>query len=106
MLGRQLPSEGSKVPEQPRIRWHPLLALQEREPGHWVLLDQVDNQYADIALVRRNGDLGYRSLALRPRSTAPIEAGFTSSLREAAEVAHKLWVSGQALDADRKPSNF
>ena len=92
--------------ELPVTRWNPLLGLQEREPGHWVLVAQYDRQYGDIALVRRNGNLGYRALLLRVRAAAPTEIAFAKTLRLAAELVHKQWIASHALDADRNPSNY
>jgi len=93
------------MPEPPVASWHPMLALQEREPGHWVLVAQF-GQYGDITLVRRDGEVGYRALVLPVRGTAPIEVAFARTLREATELVHKHWLASHALDADRRPSNY
>ena len=90
----------------PRIKWHPLLSLVEPEQRHWALTEEFGRHYGDIALVRRNGDLGYRALVMGARATAPVEAIFASSLRQATEAVHRYWIASHALDADRKPSHI
>ncbi len=34
-------------------RWHPILAAQEVEPGHWIMVDTMDQPYGAIQFVRR-----------------------------------------------------
>lgn len=94
------------MPEPTPTRWHPLLALQELQPGHWALFDQFEKQYADIALVRRAGQLGYRTRVLAPRTIRATEVTFALTLRDAVQTAHRHWVGGHALDADVRPSHI
>lgn len=82
-------------PQPPR--WHPILGAIEREPGHWEMFAQYEQKYGDIRLVRRAGTLGYRAMVLRPGSTAPIEAGFTQTLRAAAESVHAVWIRNHGV---------
>lgn len=84
------------MPVDAVVRWHPLLALDEPQPGRWQLRDQYESVYADIALVRRDGTVGYRVLVLVPGATQPVEVGLVSSLKAAVEVGHRQWVAGHA----------
>jgi hypothetical protein len=84
------------MPPDRSPRWHPMQSAGEPDPGHWELRDQYGNKYADIRLVRRDGELAYRCLVLNPRATAPADIGLVSTLREAIERTHRHWVSGHA----------
>ena len=91
--------------EPERIRWHPILAAKECEPGHWEMFAQYEVKYGDVRLVRRDGTLGYRAMVLRPGSTAPIEAGFTDTLRAAVEKVHAVWIRNHGV-ADGPHANW
>jgi len=90
------------VPAPPK--WHPILALHEDEPAHWELFDQFQKKYADIRLVRRDGELGYRTLAMRVQSTAPIDLGILPTLRAAVEAAHKQWIASHGHNGKPNPN--
>lgn len=70
--------------------WHPILAAQEIEPTRWILIDSMDRPYAEIRLVRRGGELGYRS---EHRGTL---VGYYRTLRAACMAAHLAYVAAHA----------
>jgi hypothetical protein len=41
--------------------WHPTLASYEVRPGCWQLREQDGTPYAEIELVRRGAEIGYRA---------------------------------------------
>lgn len=94
----QRPATSSHAPS-----WHPLLALSERDPGHWELyrprteFDQgPPRKYGDIRLVRHDSRLAYRCLVMPPRAERPLDLGLAPTLRAAAELVHLRFVSGHS----------
>lgn len=43
------------------MRWHPILAASEPEPGVWVMIDGMDREYGRVAVVRVNGSVRFRA---------------------------------------------
>lgn len=70
--------------------WHPILEAREPEPGHWVLHDGLDEPYAEIRLVKRGGEVGYRAV-MRGELV-----GYFRTLRTSCEEAHQLFVRAHA----------
>lgn len=66
--------------------WHPILEAREPEPGRWVLFDGLDRPYAEIRLVRRGAEVGYRA-ELRGQLV-----GYFTTLRTACEDAHLAFI--------------
>ena len=73
--------------------WHPVLATIEDPPGRFILLDGDGKPVAEIVLIRRGNDCGYRArLLARPGHDAVVVAYFTTLL-SAVKAAHLLAVS-------------
>ena len=76
--------------------WHPVLATIEDPPGHFILLDGDGKPVAEIVLVRRGSECGYRAgLVLRPGHGAVV-VGYFTTLLSAVKAAHLLVVSSYA----------
>ena len=68
------------------MRWHPILAADEPEPGHWRLLDSYDREYGRITIVRLDGEIRYRA------EFHGDLLGYGTSLRSACERVHMVFV--------------
>ena len=87
------------------MTWHPLLAAHEVEPGHWVMLDGLDEPYGEIRFVKRGDELGYRAdrrSADRP-SAAQVElVGYFRSVRTAAFEIHAQFIQSHGAPVSRE----
>lgn len=86
----------------PPLKWHPLLAISEEDPGHWALHEaragdadtRPPRKYGDIRLVRtKDGRKGYRCLMLARHMESPVDLGVAPTLRAACELVHHRWLS-------------
>jgi hypothetical protein len=68
------------------MRWHPILAADEPEPGQWRLLDSYDREYGRITIVRLDGEIRYRA------EFHGDLLGYGTSLRSACERVHMVFV--------------
>lgn len=66
--------------------WHPILAATEPEPGHWVLVDDLGHEYANIRILRRGDEVGYKA------EFRGELVGYYRSLRAACREAHMAFV--------------
>ncbi|KQX08500.1 MULTISPECIES: hypothetical protein [unclassified Leifsonia] len=64
------------------MRWHPILAASEPEPGVWVLIDAQDHEYGRVTVVRVNGDVRFRA------EFRGVLIGHGMTLRRACERVH------------------
>ncbi|MET0887798.1 MAG: hypothetical protein ABWX92_15260 [Mycetocola sp.] len=68
------------------MKWHPILAATEPEPGIWVLIDAQDHAYGRVAVVRVDG-------AVRFRAEFRGELlGYGTTLRGACERVHYAFI--------------
>jgi hypothetical protein len=75
-------------------RWHPILAAQEVEPGHWVMIDTMDQPYGLIKFVRRGDEVGYRVDEWPDTEGADGKLiGYYRTLRAATFAAHRVFIS-------------
>jgi hypothetical protein len=92
--------------------WHPILAAEETEPGHWVMLDQYRDTYGDIRLVRRGAEIGYRGLDEHGELV-----GYYRTLRAATDAVHEAFLrnsapaaseayAAQLAEYERRPGNL
>lgn len=89
------------MPAPPAAKWHPIVDAVEVEPGHWVLHEPRSGdyeqapprKYADVQMVKRGDEVGYRALMLGKGMERPVLVGYFRSTRSALENAHRLWVS-------------
>ena len=78
--------------------WHPLLSTVEVQPGEWHLVTAYGKHYAVIVLLEIGGERGYRAVTWAPVSEDRKLIGYYTSLRVAAEKAHRRWVASLAPD--------
>ncbi len=71
--------------------WHPIMNAVEPEPGVWRMTAQYDVVYAEIRLVRRGPELGYRAVWWRDDGRAVVT--YYRSLAAAAKTAHRYYLS-------------
>lgn len=79
--------EATPVPRPDRPSWHPLLAAEERDPGVWVMLDELGREYGHIAILRRHGAVCYRA-RFRTGDGQIVLLGYGATLRSACERIH------------------
>jgi hypothetical protein len=72
--------------------WHPILAAQEIEPGHWNMLAQYGECYGVIRMLRIDDELGYRAVTWAPQSQDRELIGYFTTLRAAAYATHMRFV--------------
>ena len=75
--------------------WHPVLATIEGPPGRFTLLDGEGHPVAEIVLVRRGSECGYRAVILSGVEEAFI-VGYFTALLLAVKAAHLRVVSSYA----------
>ena len=75
--------------------WHPVLATMEGPPGRFTLLDGEGHPVAEIVLVRRGSECGYRAVILSEVEEAFI-VGYFTALLPAVRAAHLRVVSSYA----------
>jgi hypothetical protein len=68
------------------MRWHPILAADEPEPGQWHLRDAYDREYGRVVIVRLDGEVRYRA------EFRDELLGYTTTLRRACENVHAAFV--------------
>lgn len=68
------------------VRWHPILAADEPEPGQWRLLDSSEREYGRVTIVRLNGEVRYR---VEFRGAL---LGYATTLRSACDRVHMVFV--------------
>lgn len=68
------------------MKWHPILAAAEPEPGVWVLIDAQGHEYGRVAVVRLSGDVRFRA------EFRGELLGYGASLREACERVHHEFI--------------
>lgn len=78
-----------------RSTWHPILAAEEYEPAHWVMLDTYRQPYGMIRLVRRGDEVGYRAETWAQVAADRQLIGYYRTLRAAARMVHMHFISGQ-----------
>ncbi len=68
--------------------WHPIMAAVEREPGVWVMVAPLGEEYGRVE-IRRTPD------GIRYRAEAPIgtQIGWGTSLRQACERVHHVFLA-------------
>ncbi|MDF2918222.1 MAG: hypothetical protein K0S70_2439 [Microbacterium sp.] len=62
--------------------WHPILNAEEREPGVWIMVGPLGQEYGRIEIRRSPDGIRYRTEALGR------EIGWGTSLRQACARAH------------------
>ena len=73
--------------------WHPVLATIEDPPGCFTLLDGDGKPVAEIALVRRGNECGYRAGLLPRPGHDVVVVGYYTTLLSAVKAAHLRVVS-------------
>lgn len=68
------------------MRWHPILATDEPEPGQWLLRDSYGRDYGRVVIVRLDGEVRFRA------EFRGSLLGYTSTLREACENVHAAFL--------------
>lgn len=76
--------------------WHPVLATIESPPGRFTLLDGEGHPVAEIVLVRRGSECGYRAVILSGAEGETVIVGYFTSLLPAVKAAHLRVVSSYA----------
>jgi hypothetical protein len=76
--------------------WHPVLATIEEPPGRFTLLDGEDKPVAEIVLVRRGHECGYRAVLLPRLGQDAAVVGYFMTLLSAVKAAHLRVVSSYA----------
>lgn len=76
--------------------WHPVLATIEDPPGRFILLDGDGKPVAEIVLMRRGNESGYRARLLARPGHDAIVVGYFTTLLSAVKAAHLLVVSSYA----------
>jgi len=77
-----------------RDGWHPILAAEEYQVGHWVMLTQYSKPYAMIDLVRRGDEVGYKVTDWQQDSADRKTLGYFKTLRAAAAMGHAEFIRG------------
>lgn len=72
--------------------WHPILAAQETEPGHWNMVAQYGECYAVVRMLRIDDEVGYRAVTWAERSEDRELIGYYRTLRAATYAAHMRFV--------------
>ena len=73
--------------------WHPVLATVEDPPGRFALLDGDGKPVAEIVLVRRGDECGYRAVLFPRPGHDPVVVGYFTTLFSAVKAAHLRVVS-------------
>ena len=73
--------------------WDPVLATIEDPPGRFTLLDGEGKPVAEIVLVRRGSECGYRAGLLPRPGHGAVVVGYFTTLLSAVKAAHLLVVS-------------
>lgn len=68
------------------MRWHPILAASEPEPGLWVLVDAMGLQYGRVTVVRVDGMVRFRA------EFRGELLGYGTTLRGACERVHYAFI--------------
>ena len=68
------------------MKWHPILAADEPEPGQWRLLDGYDREYGRVTIVRLDGQIRYRA------EFRGALLGYDTTLRGACYAVHMQFV--------------
>ena len=76
--------------------WHPVLATIEDPPGRFTLLDGEGKPVAEIVLVRRGHECGYRAVLLVRPGHDVVVVGYFTTLLFAVKAAHLRVVSSYA----------
>ena len=76
--------------------WHPVLATIEDPPGRFILLDGDGKPVAEIVLVRRGSECGYRAGLLPRPGHGAVVVGYFTTLLSAVKAAHLRVVSSYA----------
>ncbi|MCU1440003.1 MAG: hypothetical protein JWP85_1000 [Rhodoglobus sp.] len=73
--------------------WHPIMAAEEYQPGHWVMLDAFRKPYGLIVFVRRGDALGYRADRWAQDSADRELVGYYRTLRGACSAIHTYFIA-------------
>ena len=73
--------------------WHPVLATIEDPPGRFILLDGDGKPVAEIVLMRRGNECGYRARLLASPGYDAVVVAYFTTLLSAVKAAHLLAVS-------------
>ena len=76
--------------------WHPVLATIEGPRGSFALLDGEGHPVAEIVLVRRGSEYGYRAGVLSRADEDTVVVGYFTALLPAVKAAHVRVVSSYA----------
>jgi len=76
--------------------WHPVLATIEGPPGRFTLFDGQGQPVAEIVLVRRGSECGYRAVILSEAKREPALVGYFTALLPAVKSAHLQVISSYA----------
>lgn len=77
---------------KPPPAWHAIMAAQERDPGIWVMVDELGWEYGHIAILRRHGAVCYRT-RFRTEDNQIVLLGYATSLRSACEKVHQTFLA-------------
>lgn len=72
--------------------WHPILSALEIQPGHWQMLDGLDQPHALIEFVKRGPEVGYKAVTWAPGAADRQLIGYYRTLRAATKAAHMRYV--------------
>lgn len=78
---------GSIRSMQEQLRWHPILAAQEHQPGVWTMTDPAGREYGLIEIRRTTDGVRYRV------SHGERVIGWAASLRVATERCHAAFLA-------------
>jgi hypothetical protein len=70
--------------------WHPILAAVELTPGHWQMVDQLEQIYSDIQIVKRGDELGYRADWIQGDHRETV--GYYRTLRASTWAVHSAYL--------------
>jgi hypothetical protein len=76
--------------------WHPVLSTVEGPPGCFTLLDGAGQPVAEIVLVRRGAECGYRAVIISGVESEEALVGYFTALLPAVKAAHLRVVSSYA----------
>jgi hypothetical protein len=84
--------KGAAVPAH-TPKWHPILACEEYQPGHWVMIDSLGKPYAFILILRRGDEVGYRVDSWAQEAHNRNLIGYYRKLKVAAEHGHQHFLA-------------
>lgn len=78
----------------PAIRWHPVLAAVEVEPGTWVMHAPDGRPYGVVRALEIGGERGYRAVTWHEDPARRELVGYYRTLFAATRAAHSVYLRG------------